>query len=178
MSIFSKVKIAKKAADEKKAHDSQQKPPVEPYRHIPTHAMTDALGGAPTGRNAADKAAIRAAHLKRQSTMSRQNNPSPGHSPAASTSSRESYIELPFATQSQQPPIIATTTTDEEQFSKPATAREIGEAPRLLNPATSNAAKGTTTTTDVSPSVLQPPTKRRRFGIRFSGSKSSIIAAH
>jgi hypothetical protein len=54
MSIFSRVKKAKKAAEEhKKATVGAQvaevvKPPSAPYKHIPTHAAQDALSATPT----------------------------------------------------------------------------------------------------------------------------------
>lgn len=74
MSIFGKIKGAKKAADQKKAQGTEQKPPSQPYRHIPTHAAIDALGGAPPGHNAEDTAAIKAAHRDRRQRISRQSS--------------------------------------------------------------------------------------------------------
>ncbi|ORY10745.1 hypothetical protein BCR34DRAFT_654176 [Clohesyomyces aquaticus] len=53
MSFFSKVKKAKKAADEhnKTSHGeaatSQAKPPPVPYKHVPTHAAQDSLSVGP-----------------------------------------------------------------------------------------------------------------------------------
>lgn len=74
MSIFGKIKTAKKAAEAKKAQESTSDPQPVPYKHIPTHAALDALGGAPPRRHAEDRAAIRAAHHKRKSQISRENS--------------------------------------------------------------------------------------------------------
>lgn len=78
MSIFSKIRGAKKAADEHKGakaqsngNDDTHKP--VPYRHLPTHAAIDALSGAPSSWKAQDKSAIKAQH-KRRSAMSRNSS--------------------------------------------------------------------------------------------------------
>jgi len=79
MSIFSKIRGAKKAADKHKGSKTQnsgvEKPdkPVVPYRHVPTHAAIDALSGAPSSWKAQDKSAIKAQY-NRRSAMSRNNS--------------------------------------------------------------------------------------------------------
>lgn len=78
MSIFSKVRGAKKAADKHKdakaQHGGTENPdkPV-PYRHVPTHAAIDALSGAPSSWKAQDRSAIKAQY-KRRSAMSRNSS--------------------------------------------------------------------------------------------------------
>lgn len=67
MSIFSKIKSSKKAAEEHKAQKAakqaeEQKPAPAPYRHVPKHAAQDALVGTP-GAVAHD--AIREANKER-----------------------------------------------------------------------------------------------------------------
>ncbi|KAH7110587.1 hypothetical protein B0J11DRAFT_205079 [Dendryphion nanum] len=50
MSIFSRIRKAKKAAADHKKETTQaeeSKPPVVPYKHIPTHAAQDALAANP-----------------------------------------------------------------------------------------------------------------------------------
>ena len=76
MSIFSKMKGAKKAADEHKsakAHTAADAPVKVPYKHIPTHAAIDALSTAPSAFREDDRAAIRVQH-KRRSELSRHNS--------------------------------------------------------------------------------------------------------
>ena len=78
MSIFSKIKGAKKAADKHKQAKSTEVPveikdtPV-PYRHIPTHAAVDALTGAPASWREEDRVAIKHQH-KRRSMMTRNSS--------------------------------------------------------------------------------------------------------
>ncbi|KAL8996006.1 MAG: hypothetical protein Q9169_004387 [Polycauliona sp. 2 TL-2023] len=78
MSIFSKIKGAKKAADKHK-HAKSSEVPVEikntpvPYRHVPTHAAVDALTGAPASWREEDRAAIKHQH-KRRSMMTRNSS--------------------------------------------------------------------------------------------------------
>lgn len=78
MSIFSKLRRAKQAADnqkEQKAAAAASEPAAAPYKHIPTHAASDALLGAPATWREEDKKAIQGQHQKRaQSNLSR--NPS------------------------------------------------------------------------------------------------------
>ena len=74
MSIFSKIKGAKKAANKHKQELAKQNPadakvaPV-PYKHIPTHAAVDALSGAPSSWKEEDRSAIRAQHKRRSMMM-------------------------------------------------------------------------------------------------------------
>ena len=80
MSIFSKIKGAKKAAKEHKLAEAQ-KTPVEqvdkpqPYWHVPTHAAADALSGAPASFREEDRTAIRESHKRRsQHQLSRNSS--------------------------------------------------------------------------------------------------------
>ena len=69
MSIFSKIKSSKQAAQKHKAVKAST-PEVQapaPYRHVPTHAAVDALSGAPAGWKAEDRPAIQEANRKRMS---------------------------------------------------------------------------------------------------------------
>jgi hypothetical protein len=76
MSIFSKLRRAKQAADSKKEKNAvESKPPPAPYKHVPTHAATDALLGAPATWREQDKKAIQAQH-KRRSEYNLSRNPS------------------------------------------------------------------------------------------------------
>ncbi|KAL8971202.1 MAG: hypothetical protein Q9197_003398 [Variospora fuerteventurae] len=78
MSIFSKIKGAKKAAEKHKQAKASEIPvekkdaPV-PYRHIPTHAAADALTGTPSSWREEDRAAIQH-HHKRRSMMNRNSS--------------------------------------------------------------------------------------------------------
>lgn len=74
MSIFSKIKGAKKAAQKHKkasmdqsAQSEKAKEPAIPYRHVPTHAAVDALSGAPSTWRHEDRDAIKQAHTDRMS---------------------------------------------------------------------------------------------------------------
>lgn len=80
MSIFSKVKNAKKAADqhkhkqqEQRQSESDDKPKPQPYRHVPTHAAQDALSSAPSSWSVEESRAKVAAYNKRKS-ISRTNS--------------------------------------------------------------------------------------------------------
>ncbi|KAF2836743.1 hypothetical protein M501DRAFT_228786 [Patellaria atrata CBS 101060] len=91
MSIFSKIKGAKKAADEHKKTEPSDKPKPVPYKHIPTHAAQDALATAPASWNNAENKARIMAMNKRRSTMSRANSeisiaPRPTHGLARNNS--------------------------------------------------------------------------------------------
>ena len=74
MSIFSKFRNAKKAAEKAKkaqaAKDHEVEQPV-PYKHVPTHAAIDALSGAPSSWQLEDRDAIRVQNEKRRSQMIR-----------------------------------------------------------------------------------------------------------
>jgi hypothetical protein len=68
MSIFAKLRMAKKAADKKKAEKAEsEKKAVVPYRHTPTHAAVDALSGAPSSWQLEDRVSIRYQNHKRMS---------------------------------------------------------------------------------------------------------------
>ena len=78
MSIFSKIRGAKKAADKHKGAKAQnggieKAEKAVPYRHVPTHAAIDALSGAPSSWKAEDRTAIKAQY-KRRSAMSRNSS--------------------------------------------------------------------------------------------------------
>ena len=76
MSIFSKIRGAKQAADQHKgaqAQSSSGEPKKEPYKHVPTHAAIDAMAGAPAAFKDADREAIKYQN-KRRSAMSRNNS--------------------------------------------------------------------------------------------------------
>ncbi|OBW68330.1 MAG: DUF914-domain-containing protein [Aureobasidium pullulans] len=68
MSIISKLKGAKKAADDHKAKaETQETKPAAtaPYRHVPTHAATDAMTSSPGGWKAEEIAYQNKARLSR-----------------------------------------------------------------------------------------------------------------
>jgi len=70
MSIFSKLRNAKKAADKHKgAKAVVETKPVTPYKHVPTHAAIDALSGAPSSWQHSDRDSIRYQNEKRRSQM-------------------------------------------------------------------------------------------------------------
>ena len=79
MSIFSKMKNAKKAADQHKdikaqaAAPAEDKPKQEPYKHVPSHALQDALAGVPSAFREQDRELIKE-HNKRRSMMSRNSS--------------------------------------------------------------------------------------------------------
>ncbi len=91
MSIFSKIKGAKKAAKEHKNAEAQ-KTPVEnvdkpqPYRHVPTHAAADALSGAPSSFREEDRTAIRESHKRRSQHQLTRNSSAMSASFAANRS--------------------------------------------------------------------------------------------
>lgn len=71
MSVFSKIKLSRKAAKEHKvkaAEKGADKPVAVPYKHIPTHAAVDALNGAPSSWKHEDLPKIKE-HHKRRSQM-------------------------------------------------------------------------------------------------------------
>lgn len=72
MSIFSRVKKAKKAAEDHKkaaAADTEPKPPPKPYKHVPTHAAQDALAATPTSFSPEEARVKIAAARRRKSEM-------------------------------------------------------------------------------------------------------------
>jgi hypothetical protein len=74
MSIFGKLRRAKQAADTQKDKNAAKAEPA-PYKHIPTHAATDALLGAPATWREQDRKAIQAQH-QRRSAYNLSRNPS------------------------------------------------------------------------------------------------------
>ncbi|SLM39774.1 hypothetical protein LPUS_10387 [Lasallia pustulata] len=77
MSIFSKIRGAKKAAEKHKGSKTQEKAAEEkaaPYRHVPTHAAIDALSGAPSSWKAEDRSAIKAHHKRRSALIRNSSN--------------------------------------------------------------------------------------------------------
>ncbi|KAL8960993.1 MAG: hypothetical protein Q9193_002389 [Seirophora villosa] len=111
MSIFSKIKGAKKAAAQHKQAKASEIPvekkdiPV-PYRHIPTHAAVDALTGAPSSWREEDRAAIKD-HHKRRSLMTRNSSMLSGtlHPSSSYTGSEFSNGGMmPAASSSRQSP--------------------------------------------------------------------------
>lgn len=71
MSVFSKLRRSKKAAEEHKANQAEKAKESEvkvPYKHVPTHAAFDALSGAPSSWKEADRPKIQE-HHKRRSQM-------------------------------------------------------------------------------------------------------------
>lgn len=89
MSIISKLKGAKKAADDHKAKNEAQEnkpaPASAPYRHVPTHAATDAMTSSPGDWKSSDIAYQNKARLSRIGS-DYSTRPSTSHS----TSSRPS----------------------------------------------------------------------------------------
>ncbi|KAI4766916.1 hypothetical protein E4T52_13021 [Aureobasidium sp. EXF-3400] len=66
MSFISKLKGAKKAADTHKAKlETQDKPAAAPYKHVPTHAATDAMIASPGGWKSEEIAYQNKARLSR-----------------------------------------------------------------------------------------------------------------
>ena len=89
MSIFSKIRGAKKAAEKHKGAKTQGKVAEEkaaPYRHVPTHAAIDALSGAPSSWKAEDRSAIKAHHKRRSALIRNSSNLSTGPSMKRSSS--------------------------------------------------------------------------------------------
>jgi hypothetical protein len=67
MSVFSKIKMSKKAAKQHKEKEKEKEvePVVIPYKHIPTHAAFDALNGAPPSWTQDDRMKIKEQHKRR-----------------------------------------------------------------------------------------------------------------
>ena len=75
MSIFSKLKNAKKAADKHKGEKAaDETKPITPYKHTITHAALDAVTGAPSSWQHLDRASIRYQNNKRRSQMGMSRN--------------------------------------------------------------------------------------------------------
>ncbi|KAL8872572.1 MAG: hypothetical protein Q9174_001820 [Haloplaca sp. 1 TL-2023] len=111
MSIFSKIKTAKKAADKHKQAKAtevpvEQKDKPVPYRHVPTHAAIDALTGTPSSWREEDRAAIKYQH-KRRSMMTRNSSVMSGTlypSSSYTGSDFSNYGMAPAATTSRPTP--------------------------------------------------------------------------
>ena len=72
MSVFAKLRRSRQAAKEHQAKAAEQKKKEEtkePYRHVPTHAATDAISGAPPTWRADDRTRI-LENNRRRSAMS------------------------------------------------------------------------------------------------------------
>ncbi|KAL8936240.1 MAG: hypothetical protein Q9216_005039 [Gyalolechia sp. 2 TL-2023] len=111
MSIFAKIKGAKKAANQHKQAKASEVPvekkdvPV-PYRHVPTHAAVDALTGAPSSWREEDRVAIKHQH-KRRSIMTRNSSALSGTlypSSSYTGSDFSSYGMMPAASSSRPSP--------------------------------------------------------------------------
>ncbi|KAL8716440.1 MAG: hypothetical protein Q9220_000347 [cf. Caloplaca sp. 1 TL-2023] len=111
MSIFSKIKTAKKAADKHKQAKATEIPvekkdiPV-PYRHIPTHAAVDALTGAPSSWREEDRAAIKYQHKRRSMITRNSSTLSATLYPSSSYTGSDfsSYGMMPAASSSRPTP--------------------------------------------------------------------------
>lgn len=77
MSVFSKIKMSKKAAKEAKGKTIEKNEEIKAeqvktaYHHVPTHAATDALSGAPSSWKREDREMIKDAHKRRSQMISR-----------------------------------------------------------------------------------------------------------
>src|SRR6187402_3478162 len=100
MSVFSKIKMSRKAAKEHKVKAAEkEKDPNEvvklPYKHVPTHAAVDALSGAPSSWKHEDRPKIKEHHQRRsQMVISR----------TGSTLSTTSYMNSAAGPSIQAPP--------------------------------------------------------------------------
>lgn len=99
MSVFSKIRLSRKAAKEHKhkvAEKEADKPVKVPYRHVPTHAAVDALSGAPSSWQQEDRSKIMEHHKRRsQMVISR----------TGSSLSTTSYMNAAAGPSSQAPPL-------------------------------------------------------------------------
>jgi hypothetical protein len=70
MSVFSKIKLSKRAAKQHKEKEKEKdaEPVKVAYKHVPTHAAFDALNGAPPSWKHDDRTKIKEQH-KRRSEM-------------------------------------------------------------------------------------------------------------
>ncbi|CAD0110060.1 unnamed protein product [Aureobasidium uvarum] len=93
MSIISKLKGAKKAADDHKAKtDEQDTKPVAtvPYKHVPTHAATDAMTSSPGGWKSEEIAYQNKARLSRIGS-DYSTRPSTSHTTTTRSNSRPGF---------------------------------------------------------------------------------------
>jgi hypothetical protein len=98
MSVFSKIKLSRKAAKEHKVKAVEKEAEQEtaaPYKHVPTHAAVDALSGAPSSWKYQDLSKIKE-HHKRRSQM--------GISRTGSSVSNMSYMNATAGPSLQAPP--------------------------------------------------------------------------
>ena len=104
MSVFSKIKLSRKAAKNHKVKaadkDKDGNEVVKiPYRHVPTHAAVDALSGAPSSWKVEDRSKIKEHHQRRsQMVISR----------TGSSLSTVSYMNAAAGPSSQAPPLPRT----------------------------------------------------------------------
>jgi hypothetical protein len=75
MSLFSRLRSARKAVRERRARSKKQDDGKEvskdKYRHVPTHAAVDALSGAPSAWKLEDQSKIKEFHLRRSELVLR-----------------------------------------------------------------------------------------------------------
>lgn len=103
MSIFGKIKGAKKAADQHKAQaatTSDDTPKPVPYVHTPTHAAIDALTGAPSTWKAEDRAQIK---IQNEARLSRTGSDYSARSSRANLNRNSSGLSADWNSSSQQP---------------------------------------------------------------------------
>ncbi|KAL3426111.1 hypothetical protein PVAG01_02902 [Phlyctema vagabunda] len=131
MSVFSKIKMSRKAAKEHKGKEKAKEVieeiiPKQPYKHVPTHAAVDALSGAPSSWKVEDRPKIKEQHQRRsQMRISRnssylstvsyatQYGPASQHGPAPSDAG---------ASSSQAPPAPAFARNNSYQSYNPGPA--------------------------------------------------------
>jgi hypothetical protein len=100
MSVFSKIKLSRKAAKEhkvKSAAKEADKSAKLPYKHVPTHAAIDAFSGAPSSWKTEDLSKIKE-HNKRKSQMVISRT----HSSLSTTS----YMNVAGGPSTQTPPLL------------------------------------------------------------------------
>ena len=139
MSIFSKMKGAKKAADEHKSAKAQattDAPLKVPYKHVPTHAAIDALATAPSSFREDDRAAIRVQH-KRRSELSRNNSELSATTTINTTMNRNaSFISADSVSSRPSKPRLQTRRSHvgfQNQESYPTSRPPIGKSPLASN---------------------------------------------
>ena len=98
MSVFSKIKLSKRAAKQHKEKEKEKdaEPVKVVYKHIPTHAAFDALNGAPPSWKHDDRTKIKEQH-KRRSEMA--------ISRTGSSLSTVSYLNSAAGPSAQAPPL-------------------------------------------------------------------------
>jgi hypothetical protein len=107
MSIFSKFRSSKKTSDGRKSDQAEENPNPQPYRHIPTHAASDALSQAPPGAKAADdKRAIREQRKRRDEMIHHNSSLSPVTTAYRSSGSTSDDWGSTTKDQRKHPPIF------------------------------------------------------------------------